>query len=87
MPHVYIPALSIEYLFDDAFSSISEACAATLAVGIRLQKALLSLSGLGQGCFKAAARLQSRLALDRARHALPLVEDVARLERLADVLP
>lgn len=85
-PHVYIPALSIDDLFDDAFSSVSEACAATLAVGIRLQKALLSLSGIGPESFQAAARLQSRLALDRARHALPLIDDVARLEQVADAL-
>lgn len=82
-PHVFVPAIAIDDLFNDAFSPVSECGAATLAVGIRLQKTLLSLSRLGHPGFRAAARRQSQLALDRARHALPLAEDVARLERLA----
>lgn len=82
-PHVFVPALVIEDLFNDAFSPISECGAATLAVGIRLQKTLMSLSRLGHPSFRAAARRQSQLALGRARHRLPLAEDVACLESLA----
>lgn len=85
-PHVFVPALAVEDLFNDAFSPISECGAATLAVGIRLQKTLLSLSRLEHPAFCAAARQQSQLALGRARHALPLAEDVAQLERLAAAL-
>lgn len=82
-PHVFVPALAVDDLFNDAFSPISECGAATLAVGIQLQKTLLSLSRLAHPAFRTAARQQSRLALARARHALPLAEDVAQLERLA----
>ena len=78
-PHVFIPALAVEDLFDDAFSPISESGAGTLAVGIRLQKTLRALSAFHHPEFRAAARHQSRLALARARHALALAEDVARL--------
>lgn len=80
-PHVCVPTLSVDDLFDDAFSSVSEACSATLAVGIRLQKALQSLSRLGPSGFHIPALRQSRRALDRARLALALPEDVGRLER------
>ena len=80
-PHVFIPALAVEDLFDDAFSPISESGAGTLAVGIRLQKTLRALSVFEHPEFRAAARHQSRLALERARHALALAEDVAKLER------
>lgn len=85
-PHVFIPPLAIEDLFNDAFSPISEAGADTLAVGIRLQKTLRSLSLLAHPAFPAAARQQSQLALGRARHALPLEEDVAKIEQLAAAL-
>jgi uncharacterized membrane protein len=85
-PHAFVPALAVEDLFNDAFSPISENGAATLAVGIRLQKTLLSLSRLEHPAFRAAARHRSQLALSRARHALPLAEDVAQLERLAAAL-
>lgn len=79
-PHVFIPALAVDDLFDDAFSPISESGAGTLAVGIRLQKTLRALSVFEHPEFRAAARHQSRLALARARHALALAEDMARLE-------
>lgn len=77
---VFIPALAVDDLFNDAFSPISESAAGTLAVGIRLQKTLRSLSMLKHPEFRAAARHQSVLALKRARYTLPLAEDVARLE-------
>lgn len=82
-PHVFVPSLAIEDLFEDAFSPISACGAATVAVGVRLQKTLLTLSRLGHPAFSDAARQQSRLALARARHALPLDEDMARLEDAA----
>jgi len=85
-PHVVTPPVAIDDLFDDAFLPISTCGAGTPAVGIRLQKTLLSLSRLGHPAFRGAARRQSKLALDRARQALQLEEDVAELERLsADV--
>ncbi len=80
-PHVFVPALSVDDLVSDAFSSISESGAGTLAVGIRLQKTLRSLTTLAHPELTAAARRQSALALERARHALPLAEDLASLER------
>lgn len=82
-PHVVIPPVAIDDLFDDAFLAISTCGAGTLAVGIRLQKTLLALARLGHPAFRGAARRQSKLALDRARHALQLEEDVAELERLS----
>lgn len=82
-PHVFVPQLAIDDLFEDAFSPISACGAGTLAVGLKLQKTLLTLSRLGHPAFSDAARHQSRLALARARHALALQEDMAQLENAA----
>ena len=82
-PHVFVPPLAVDDLFEDAFSPISESGAAVLAVGIRLQKTLQSLHRMGHPAFRAAARRQSQLALKRARLALPLNEDAERVEALA----
>ena len=79
-PHVFIPALAVDDLFDDAFSPISESGAGILAVGVRLQKTLRALAAFDHPEFRVAARHQSMLALERARHALALAEDVAKLE-------
>jgi uncharacterized membrane protein len=81
--HVFIPALAVDELFDDAFSPISESGAGTLAVGIRLQKTLHALAALDHPEFRNAARHQSALAVARARHALSLAADVARLEQVS----
>lgn len=85
-PHVFIPALAVDELFNDAFSPISESGAGTLAVGIRLQKTLHALAALDHPEFRNAARHQSALAVARARHALPLAADVARLEQASAVI-
>ena len=82
-PHVFVPPMAVEDLFEDAFSPISQSGAGDLAVGIRLQKTLQSMHRLGHPAFRAAARKQSQLALKRARLALPLDEDFKRLEALA----
>ncbi|MDD3675870.1 MAG: DUF2254 domain-containing protein [Thauera propionica] len=81
--HVFVPPIAVEDVFEDAFSSISESGAASLAVGIRLQKTLKSLHRMGSSEFRSAAVRQSQLALKRARIALPLADDAARIEALA----
>jgi uncharacterized membrane protein len=82
-PHVFVPPVAVDDLFEDAFSPISESGAAILAVGIRLQKTLQTMHRLGHPAFRAAARKQSQLALKRARLALPLHEDAERLKALS----
>ncbi|WP_368744658.1 DUF2254 domain-containing protein [Desertibaculum subflavum] len=82
-PRVQVPSISAEDLFDDAFLGLGTYGAAHLAVGIRLQKALVSLARTGDAGFVRAAQHQSALALKRARQALTIEEDIARLESAA----
>ena len=76
---VFVPALTADDLFEDAFMSIARDGAAQVEVQLRLQKCLAALSRLGNGEFRAAARRQANLALSRAEKALPIEADVQRL--------
>lgn len=80
---VLVPSMGADDLFDDAFLGIGSFGAAHLAVGIRLQKALLALARVGDDGFRRAAQHQAAMALKRARKALAIDEDVMRLEVLA----
>lgn len=82
---VWLPRLSVEDLLDDLFTPISRDGAASLAVQVRLQKALASLASLGDQALREAAAGQSRCAWERAREALPLSFEREQLEAL--VLP
>lgn len=83
---IIVPGLSLAEMFDDAFTAIARDGAGAVEVGIRLQKAFLSLSTLDCLDFGKQARRHSSLALDRAREGLPLRDDFARLERIARLL-
>ncbi len=83
---VIVPTLELAEMFDDAFTAIARDGAGTVEVGIRLQKAFLSLSTLEFPGFAEQARRHSALALDRAKGKLPLQDDVTRLERIARLL-
>lgn len=78
-PRVFIPALTVNDLFEDAFMTIARDGAAQIEVQLRLQKSLAALSRLGSAEFRAAARRQSLLALSRAEKALPIDADFQRL--------
>ena len=80
---IEIPEVSVEDMFDDAFAPIARDGAGTVEVQIRLQKALASLASLGNVEIKMAAVRHSRLALKRAKHALPLTEDFEHLAKAA----
>lgn len=74
---VEVPELSLRDMFDDAFTAIARDGAGAIEVVIRLQKALESLSSLGDPTMREAAIAHSRLALARAEKALDLPEDLA----------
>lgn len=78
-PRVFIPALTAEDLFEDAFMTIARDGATQVEVQLRLQKCLAALSRLGSEEFRAASRRQSLLALSRAEKALPIKADFQRL--------
>ncbi|MBW4933131.1 DUF2254 domain-containing protein [Marinobacter sp. F4206] len=77
---VLIPELSLDDMFEDAFSAIARDGAKSIEVMIRLQKALAGLAELGDAPMRKAARDQSGLAFRHAKQALPLASDVERLQ-------
>ena len=81
---VAIPALSIEDLFDDAFSSIARQGAKSIEVGIRLQKSLSSLAQSGSEEMTQVARQQARKAFDLASHYLETAQELETLSAVAD---
>ncbi len=78
-PRVFVPALTAEDLFEDAFMTIARDGAAQVEVQLRLQKSLAALARLGGADFRTAARRQAALALSRAEKALPIEADLKRL--------
>jgi uncharacterized membrane protein len=80
---LFVPPVRVDDLFDDAFFAIGHDGAGSLAVGVRLQKALLALSQLGDENFRRAAHHQATQALARARDTLSLPEDIRRLAEAA----
>lgn len=83
---IIIPALSLAEMFDDAFTAIARDGAGAVEVGIRLQKAFLSLSTLGFPDFREQTVRHSVQALGRAKGGLSMDEDFIRVERIAKLL-
>lgn len=81
-PRVRVPPLQTADLFEDAFMTVARDGAGLIEVQLRIQKALLALSRMGDGTVRAAARHQSRMALDRAEEQMALDADKARLRDL-----
>ena len=82
-PRVFVPALSNDDLFDDAFALIARDGAGLVEVQVRLQKTLIALSQMGDQTFRQGARHQAKLALQRAELALNFEEDLRRLREAA----
>ncbi|NNJ67359.1 MAG: DUF2254 domain-containing protein [Boseongicola sp.] len=83
---IIVPSLSVAEMFDDAFTAIARDGAGTVEVGIRLQKAFLSLSTLDHPEYSEHASRHSELALERAKAQLSLERDLTRLEQIAQRL-
>ncbi|MCB1474924.1 MAG: DUF2254 domain-containing protein [Rhodobiaceae bacterium] len=81
-PSVRVPSLATSDLFEDAFMLVARDGAGLIEVQLRLQKSLLALSRLGGEDFRAAARRQSQLAMERASKALALEGDRKRLREI-----
>lgn len=80
---VEVPKISVRDMFDDAFTGIARDGAGTVEVMVRLQKALQSLALIGDAPMKEAAKHHARLALERARLALNLTQDLAVVRNAA----
>ncbi len=81
--NVHVPTIAVSDLFDDVFTPIARDGADNIEVGLRLQKALRSLSRLDHNGFHENALRHAALALKRANAALRLPEDKEALAEVA----
>ncbi len=84
---VHVPLLSVNDMFDDAFTAIARDGAGALEVVIRLQKAFISLCATGNAEIIMAASRHSKIALARAELDLKLPYEFACVRRLAGTIP
>lgn len=82
-PRVEVPELSVQDMFDDAFTPIARDGAGAVEVVVRLQKALSSLAFQADASMRDAARAHGRMALARAEKAMHLPEDLAHVRDVA----
>lgn len=80
---VEVPEISVQDMFDDAFTAIARDGAGAVEVTGRLQKAFESLASVGDEAMRGAALRHSRMALARAENVLQLPEDLQRVRELA----
>lgn len=81
-PHIHVPPILMDDLFDDLFTPIARDGAATLEVSLRLQKVLRLLSRLGP-LYRLPALRHSALAEERSEQAMPLEDDRRRVRAVA----
>ncbi len=82
-PRVFAPAVLLGDLFDDVFDPIARDGAGLFEVQIRLQKALRSLSRIGQANFLRCAHIHSVRALEQANKALTLKSHLEAVRAVA----
>lgn len=80
---VEVPEVSVQDMFDDAFTVIARDGAGKVEVAVRLQKALATLASAGNGKMRDAANHHRGVALERSRLALTLPEDLATVRGAA----
>ncbi|MFO7913664.1 MAG: DUF2254 domain-containing protein [Desulfotignum sp.] len=81
---VAVPSLSVQDMFDDAFTAISRDGSGSVEVMIRLQKALKTLAAAGDNAMYNAAVRHSKRALFCAEKNLVLPEDLAGVRKIAE---
>jgi uncharacterized membrane protein len=82
---VHVRKLDAGDCFDDVYAPLARDAAGMLEVGIRMRKSLVTLATLGFPPFDQPARRHAARALELARQALPLAQDMQQLESLAVV--
>lgn len=82
---IEVPLLSVDDMFDDAFTPIARDGAAMVEVAIRLQKGLRALANLDNEPLRKAALKYARLALQRAEQGLDTAEDIEAVRKAAPV--
>ncbi|WP_110686785.1 DUF2254 domain-containing protein [Salinicola aestuarinus] len=82
--HVYVDPLRSEDIFDDFFTPVGRDGAATVEIGIRLQKALISLAAVGDDNGRRLARHYMHEVVERFDHGLVLEADRQRVRQWLD---
>ena len=80
---ISVPEISIDDMFDDAFTAIARDGASVVEVSVRLQKALGSLASIGHSEMRDAALYHGTLALKRSAKALDIDEDLVIVQNAA----
>ena len=70
------PKVSVDDMFDDAFTAIGRDGAGAVEVIVRLQKTPASLASVGDPSMRDAAMRHARMALGRAESKMDLVDDL-----------
>ncbi|KHT52342.1 membrane protein [Alteromonas marina] len=86
---ISLPALNVNDLFDDAYTSIARDGAANIEVAIRIQKSLKTIKAcfknegtiIERDFFEAASKLATQ-SYERAKLALDYEDDIKRIERV-----
>lgn len=76
---IEVPLISVDDMFDDAFTPIARDGATNVEVSIRLQKALRALSKSKDAATRKAAGKYAEPALERAEQALVYQQDITRV--------
>lgn len=85
-PNVFVPALDVGDLFDDLYVPIARDGATIVEIGVRLQKALATLSRIGADGHADHAARHSRQALERFEAGLTLEADKAKVRQAAKMV-
>ncbi|WP_341937178.1 DUF2254 domain-containing protein [Marinimicrobium sp. C2-29] len=80
---ISVPHLSVEDMFDDAFTAIARDGAGFVEVSVRLQRALFALSRSDDEGVSDAARKCSRMALGRSERVMEHEEDIDAVRQAA----
>ena len=83
---VRVPALTLDEMFNDAFTAIARDGAGSIEVVIRLQKSFLSLAATGHEGLRKASLDHSKRSLARATEALNLPQEIQSVRALAEKL-
>ncbi|WP_088328965.1 DUF2254 domain-containing protein [Lacimicrobium sp. SS2-24] len=79
---IEVPLISVDDMFDDAFTPVARYGAANVEVAIRLQKALRALSKSKDGATRKAAEKYAAQAMERAERALVHDQDITRVRNV-----
>lgn len=85
-PRIAVPALSMDDLFDDAFTALARDGASAVEVMVRLQKTFGALARTGDPAMRSSAIRHADRAFARASRALVLPDDLALVRQAYELV-